>query len=411
MNELHYRTFGAAILFASAMFTCSAEAKEAAGQTEIETALKASKPLFDVRLRYETVDQDGFADSAEALTYRLRAGLETSTAFETSFLIEFEHVDTLVDDYNSTINGKTGFPVIPDPRGTELNRFQITNTSLQGTKATLGRQRIVLDDSRFVGNVGFRQNEQTFDAIRFQNTSFGQLALDVTYLNQVNRIFGDESSAGRWHGDSYLLNASHPTPLGKLAAFAYLVDVDENGGSNASQTLGARLSGNRALKGGKFEYAASIAKQEDYGSSNIEYSAEYYSAEAKYVSEYFSLGLGLEVLGGSEQRGFQTPLATLHKFQGWADKFLSTPAAGVEDVYALAGYSAGDVGALTGVKLLAVYHDFSAETGGGHHGDEIDLLATAKWRKVNLSVKYANYNADEFASDTRKVWLEVGYAF
>ena len=69
------------------------------------------------------------------------------------------------------------------------------------------------------------------------------------------------------------------------------------------------------------------------------------------------------------------------------------------------------MGALTGVKLLAVYHDFSAESGGGHHGDEIDLLATAKWRKVNLSVKYANYNADEFASDTRKVWLEVGYAF
>lgn len=411
MSKYVFRPLVAIGLVSLAMFNCSAEAKETAGQTEIETALKASKPLFDVRLRYETVEQEGFADSAEALIYRLRAGLETGTAFDTSFLVEFEHVDALIDDYNSTINGKTGFPVVSDPRGTELNRFQITNTSLQGTKATLGRQRIVLDDSRFVGNVGFRQNEQTFDAIRFQNASFGQLALDATYLNQVNRIFGDESPAGRWHGDSYLLNASHPTPLGKLAAFAYLVDVDENGGSNASQTFGARLSGTAALTGGNFVYAASAAKQEDYGSSNIEYSAEYYSAEGKYVSEYVNFGLGLEVLGGSEQRGFQTPLATLHKFQGWADKFLSTPAAGVEDVYALAGYSAGDVGALTGVKLLAVYHDFSAESGGSHHGDEIDLLATAKWRKVNVSVKYANYNADEFASDTRKIWLEVGYAF
>ncbi len=411
MNNIHLRPIGASLFLAAAIFSSSAEADEAASQSQIETALKDSKPLFDLRLRYENVDQDGFSDSAEALTYRLRAGLETGTAFDTSVLIEFEHVDALIDDYNSTINGKAGFPVVPDPRGTELNRFQITNTSLPGTKTTLGRQRIVLDDSRFVGNVGFRQNEQTFDAIRFQNTSFGQLTLDATYLNQVNRIFGDDSPAGRWHGDSYLLNASHPTPIGKVTAFAYMIDVDENGGSNASQTIGARLAGKKEIAGGTIDYAASIARQQDYGSSNIEYSAEYYSAEAKFTSGKFNYGLGFEILGGDDQRGFQTPLATLHKFQGWADKFLSTPTTGVEDVYALAGFSAGDVGALSGVKLLAVYHDFSAESGGGHHGDEIDLLATAKWREVNLSVKYADYNADEFASDTRKIWFEIGYAF
>tara|TARA_R110001606_G_scaffold381211_1_gene542278 strand:- start:73006 stop:74238 length:1233 start_codon:yes stop_codon:yes gene_type:complete len=410
MFQYNSRTLAAIALVAIATFWCSAEAEDTASQNRIDTALRASKPLFGLRLRYETADQDGFADAAQALTYRVRAGLETGTAFDTSLLIEIEHVDDLIDDYNSTINGKTGFPVVPDPRGTELNRFQITNTSLPGTRTTLGRQRIVLDDSRFVGNVGFRQNEQTFDAIRFQNSSFGNLVLDATYLNQVNRIFGDDSPVGRWHGDSYLLNATHPTPLGKLAAFAYLIDVDESG-MNASQTIGARLSGNQSLTVGKIEYAASIARQKDYGSSNIDYSAEYYSAEGKYVSEYFDFGLGIEILGGDTQSGFQTPLATLHKFQGWADKFLSTPATGVEDVYAQAGYSLGNVGALSGMKLLAVYHDFSAETGGGHYGDEIDLLATAIWRKVNLSVKYANYNADEFASDTRKVWFEVEYAF
>jgi hypothetical protein len=411
MFQYDSRPLVAIALVAVTSFWCSAEAEDAASQNQIEAAFMASKPLFGLRLRYETADQDGFAEAAEALTYRVRAGLETGTAFDTSFLIEFEHVDDLIDDYNSTINGKTGFPVVPDPRGTELNRFQITNTSLPGTRTTLGRQRIVLDDSRFVGNVGFRQNEQTFDAIRFQNTSFGNLVLDAAYLNQVNRIFGDDSPVGRWHGDSYLLNATHPTPLGKLAAFAYLIDMDESGGMNASQTFGARLSGNQALTVGKIEYAASIARQDDYGSSNTEYSAEYYSAEGKYVAEYFNFGLGIEILGGDTQSGFQTPLATLHKFQGWADKFLSTPATGVEDVYAQAGYSLGNVGALSGVKLLAVYHDFSAETGGGHYGDEIDLLATAQWRKVNLSVKYANYTADEFASDTRKVWFEVDYDF
>tara|TARA_R110000850_G_scaffold64116_3_gene144272 strand:+ start:56617 stop:57852 length:1236 start_codon:yes stop_codon:yes gene_type:complete len=398
-------------LVAVTFFWCSAEAEDVGSQNQIEAALKASKPLLDLRLRHETADEDGFAEAAETLTYRVRAGLETGTAFDTSFLIEFEHVDDLIDDYNSTINGKSGFPVVPDPQSTELNRFQITNTSLPGTRTTLGRQRIVLDDSRFVGNVGFRQNEQTLDAVRFQNTSFGKLLFDATYFNQVNRIFGDDSPVGRWHGDSYLLNVSHPTPLGKLNAFAYLIDVDESVGMNASQTFGARLKGEKVLTVGKITYAASLARQADYGSSDFEYSAEYYAAEGKYVSEYFNFGLGIESLGGDAQRGFQTPLATLHKFQGWADKFLSTPATGVEDVYAQAGYSPGNVGALSGVKLLAVYHDFSAETGGGHYGDEVDLLATAKWRDVNLSVKYANYNADEFASDTRKVWFEVEYAF
>ncbi|MEH6696575.1 MAG: hypothetical protein V7675_16155 [Hyphomonas sp.] len=408
--------FNTRLLAVMALYTVStpmfgASADQSGSDNPVEVALKGSKPIFDLRLRYETVDQAGFSEPADALTYRLRAGLETGEAFNTKFLVEFEHVDSLIDDFNSTINGKTAYPVVPDPSGTELNRFQLTNTSLPGTKAIIGRERIVLDDSRFVGNVGFRQNEQTFDAVRLQNTSFGKLTLDATYLNQVNRIFGDTSPAGRWHGDSYLLNATVPTSIGKLAAFAYMIDVNESGGINSSQTYGARLSGDRTLSGGKLSYAASFATQQEYGSSKIEYSAKYYAIDGSYAARNLNFGLGLEVLGGDSHRGFQTPLATLHKFQGWADKFLTTPAAGVEDYYASGGLAIGDAGALTGIKLLAVYHDFSAQTGGSHYGDEIDLLVTAKWKILNLSVKYADYQADEFATDTRKIWLEGAYTF
>ena len=38
-----------------------------------------------------------------------------------------------------------------------------------------------------------------------------------------------------------------------------------------------------------------------------------------------------ESLEGNGARGFSTPLATLHAFQGWADVFLNTPADGVDD--------------------------------------------------------------------------------
>lgn len=392
------------------------EADAPATTSPIQDAIAATKPIFNARLRYETVDQDNGTDTADALTYRFRVGFETGKAYDTSFLIEFDHIDDLIDDFNSTINGKTEFAVVADPNATELNRLQLTNTSLPDTKTTLGRQRIILDDSRFVGNVGWRQNEQTFDAVRFQNTSIGDLSVDVTYLNQANRIFGDDSPVGRWEGDSYLVNASHPTPLGKLTGFGYFIDVDNAGGVLSSQTIGARLAGSREVGPGKLSYALSYATQEDFGSSNLDYNADYYLLEGTYAANGFSAGLGYEVLGGDDQRGFQTPFATLHKFQGWADVFLATPNGGVQDFYAKGGFAPGDVGPFSGVRFLAVYHDFSAETGGGDYGSEIDLLATAKWKKFGLTLKYADYSADDGAvgrqaQDTQKVWLQVDYAF
>ena len=105
--------------------------------TAFATALSETKPIFQARLRYEGVDQTGFANDADALTYRFRAGFETGAFFDTKFLLEFDHIDDLVDDFNSTTNGNTAFPVVADPQATELNRLQLTNTSLPDTTVTL----------------------------------------------------------------------------------------------------------------------------------------------------------------------------------------------------------------------------------------------------------------------------------
>ncbi|HBJ39596.1 MAG TPA: hypothetical protein DDZ20_02125, partial [Hyphomonas sp.] len=129
-----------------------------------------------------------------------------------------------------------------------------------------------------------------------------------------------DSAVGRWDGDSYLLNLSHPTPIGTLTGFAYQIDVDNAGGVFSSQTVGARLAGKQAIGTGKLGYTVSYATQSDYGSSSLDYSADYYLVEGTYSVEAVTLGAGIEVLGGDDARGFQTPLATLHKFQGWADK-------------------------------------------------------------------------------------------
>lgn len=379
--------------------------------TSLKTAIEDTKTLFSSLVRYEGVDQTGFDETASALTYRLRVGFETGSLFDTKLLVEFDHVDDFIDDYNSTINGKTEYPVVADPATTELNRFQLTNTALPDTSVTLGRQVINFDDQRFVGSVGWRQNDQTVDALRVTNTSLGSVKIDAVYLNQINRIFGEESAAGRWGGDTYLLNASAPTPVGKITGFGYMIDVEELGGVPSSQTFGARLAGSEDIADGKINYVASYATQSDYGSSNLDYSAAFYSAEAAYVTGPIMAGIGYEVLGGDDARGFQTPLATLHKFQGFADKFLITPAAGVKDAYAKASYTFGDVGPLKGVKVVGFYHDFSSDTGSVDYGSEVDLVASAKWNGLSLLAKYADYSADEFSTDTQKLWLQVGYGF
>jgi len=407
-----------AATLASVPMMLSAHAEEAPKEevaATFENAIKATKPIFNTRLRYETVDQDGIAETADALTYRFRAGLETGSYLGTKFLIEFDHVEDIVDDFNSTTNGKGTFPVVADPNVTELNRFQLTNTSISDTTITLGRQRLIMDDSRFVGNVGWRQNEQTFDGLRLTNESLGKLKIDAAYVTRVNRIFGDEGAdaggaAGHWTGDTYLFNASLPTAIGKVTGFAYLIDADE-AAIMSTQTIGARLAGKKPVGDGSLSYALSYAQQQDFGSSNADYSADFYMAEAAYGIKGFTVGAGYEVLGSDNGVSFKTPFATLHKFQGWADKFLVTPPNGIEDVYFKAGYKFGDVGPFKGLSVLGFYHDFSAETGSSDYGSEIDLVASAKVGKFKLTLKYADYSADAFATDTSKLWTQIDFAF
>ncbi len=103
---------------------------------------------------------------------------------------------------------------------------------------------------------------------------------------------------------------------------------------------------------------------------------------------------------------FQTPLATLHVFQGWADKFLTTPAAGVEDLY-LGG--SANFGALA---LNLVWHDFSAEATNADYGTEWDASAGYKFvQRYEVLVKLADYRTDGFATDTRKAWVQFAATF
>jgi len=366
-------------------------------------------PIVDLRLRYESVDQDSAADSADALTARLRAGFEVA-ADGFSFLAEGEGTLGLINDYNDTIpgNGVEPFPVVADPENIELNRLQI-GYKKGGYSLTVGRQRIILDNARFVGNVGWRQNEQTFDAVRGK-AKIGPVSLDATYSNSQRTIFGIDSPNEFFDGDLVLLNAGVDLKPVKIKAFSYLIDYDTRL-AFSSQTYGVLASASVPLGVAKLNVKASYANQSDYGANPTDYSADYINVELGTGIAGFTLKGGYEELGtDGGVASFQTPLATLHAFNGWADVFLTTPAAGLRDYYVSLGKGFKMPG-LPGLKASVTYHKFESDIGGLDYGTEWDASLGFKVGPVGLLLKYANYDAEDFGTDTEKFWLQAAYSF
>jgi hypothetical protein len=367
-------------------------------------------PIFAARLRYEMVDQDNIAASADAVTARVRAGLELKlSAF--AVLAETESTLGIVNDYNDTIpgNGIEPFPVVADPQNLELNRLQVSYMD-KGTGATIGRQRIVLDNARFVGNVGWRQNEQTYDALRGQ-AKFGIVSLDATYSISQRTVFGVDSPTEHFDGDFVFLNGGVDTKNVDGKAFAYLIDYDTRL-AFSSQTYGVLVTGELPIAGfGKLTGLASYASQGDYGDNPVAYDADYLNAQLGLAFSGFTLSAGYEELGSDGGRAaFQTPMATLHAFNGWADLFLTTPARGLRDYYGGVSKTFA-VPALPGLKFDLIYHEFDSDFGGIEYGSEWDTSLGFKLGPVGLLAKYATYDASGFAVDTEKFWLQAELAF
>jgi hypothetical protein len=376
------------------------------------------KPVAEARLRYEHVDQDGLAKQANALTVRARAGLTASSGAFSATVVGQETLAVL-DHYYDGLNGAATRPLVADPQNVALYIAQL-QYKMKAVILTAGRQKIILDDERFVGNVGFRDNAQTFDAVRAEWMPAKGLKLDVAYVWSVRTIWGIDGAGARQQaigGDTILTNLSYATPIGTLTGFAYLVDQDEaavQAFKLSSQTYGVRFAGSQPLsKVAKLSYQLSYARQSDYHANPNDYSADYWLADATLDVKGWKLSAGYEVLGasgGAALTSFQTPLGTNFKFQGWADKFLTTPANGVRDLYVGGGYGWKQMGPLRGIALQAVWHRFESDRFDQHYGDEIDLLASAKIKKTALSVRYAHYNAKAIATDTDKLWFQLDWA-
>ena len=362
-----------------------------------------------LRPRIEIVDQENFSDNAVATTLRGAFQYTTAPWQGLQLKAELEAVASLgAETYNSSTNGQTQYPVVKDPTGGHFNRLFLFH---QGTGYTVGggRDEIIYDNARWVGNVGWRQNHQTFDSIKLDGQS-GALSYHAAYV--FTRYSIAQYDRGNDLDNAYFLNGRYGFDFGKLAAYYY--DYGFDGSNTDYRILGAALSGSP----GNFVYRAEFANQEE-NNPGTDYSASYYHLIAGLKVAKMKFLLGYEFLGSDNGNFAVTPhFGTNHKFNGFADQFLTTPVYGLKDSYLTA------VIPFLGNTFVATYHRFQPDSGASFddYGSELDLVLARKLNKqVKLLAKLAAYTADSAnpasdpnttgKQDVTKLIVQATYAF
>lgn len=378
-----------------------------AASARAEAPAQTGQLLLEARTRYELYDPDG--PDAEAVTTRLRLGWRQPLAKTLTALIEMEAVGALVDDYADGVHAKPGKATITDPETVELNRAALEWRPTAVLGVDVGRQRIVLGNARFVGNSGWRQNEQTFDAVKLTAKPAKSVTLTYAYADRVRRPLGRKSSQGVWQGDAHMLQAEADLgAVGKASAYAFLLDFN-NAPTQSSKTFGARLAGARVLRSGlSGTWELEHAHQVDWKSNPRDFSLDYDAASLGLKTARSAISANLERLQGDGVNAFQTPLASLHGFQGLSDVIGATPVKGVRDGF-LRGTTT--VGGKQPLKLTGEAHDFDTTVGSQNLGREIDAVVStpiAKGWTFELGVARFETQSRTYPDATR-AWASLDF--
>lgn len=356
------------------------------------------------RLRYEFRDQNtGVGDhrASQAGTIRVRPSITITPVDSLSLFAESEHTYAFIDDYQANPLNQPDFgptdsttrSVIGDPENNELNQLFVKYSVNQFT-AKVGRQKMIFDNAAHVGNVGWRQNEQTFDAalLSYKADNF---SATYAYANRVNRIFGDNSPITGLlpleaiEGTYHFLNGTFSVAGHKFTGYVY--DLDFDALFDDVTTYGG--SSNFSLGGGKLytEYAFQV---NDTDGDSASYAHVNYT---KKVSSYTLKG-GIEYL----EEGFTTPLATVHAYNGFADRFIGNRLGlggnalpeGLTDIYGMVGTKVG------GVALKGFAHYYKDDSFDQDYGWEFDFVAAKKLTEnAKLVSKFAYYDGGFTTND------------
>lgn len=363
---------------------------------------------INARLRYEVFDLDNGvpANDRDGTSLRVRYGYTTPDFSGFTAMVEGETLTRVGGDVNDI------HPLDEQGDGTELNQLWLQYKDADYGSVKLGRQIYALDDHRFIGHVGWRQNIQTVDAATAEYTGVENLSIKPFYLAEQHAVNGTHNEL-----EAFGLNVSYAFCKGfNLTGFFYDIEGDDTTNANASnQTIGLRATGIFMVDELPFAYAASFADQQDTGPSALDYDANYMAGDLSTKIKGITLGGGFEIL----DPGFRTPLATVHKFNGFSDALLPLGGFtnGLEDFYVYAGYTI-PVG--NGIKAKVIYHWFDSESAGAPGeggGQELDLVAFYNVNKyVSLLAKYGDYQEDggvgnAGAFDKKMFTFEFNFAY
>jgi hypothetical protein len=406
MSKFMFNTLSKSALSLCTLSACILTSQAGYAATDVFTqAIKDGKATIELRPRLEYIEQDGAIDSATALTLRTVLGYETAPIYGIKAYAEMEDIRALVDNYSvPVVQPNPKYAVVADPELTQVNQAYLAGYSFK-----VGRQKLIVNNARFIGDVGWRQNDQTFDAVSYQNATLVKgLDLQLSYADHVSSINGQT-------GDIQLpvVNIKYKTPVGANLTLMWAgLEGRETAATAAASSLKAvsRQHGLVQVNGKQKNiiYDLSYAKQDSYAGSKV-LEADYYAVQLGYDFGAVKATIQQESL----ETGFATPLATLHAFNGWADKFLATPALGLVD------RNIKLAGSYQGFNMMAAYHNFVAEKNSTKYGQEIDLSVSKKLLP-NLTglLKAAHYMGDNdkatplaLQQDQSKLWLQLDYKY
>jgi len=377
-------------------------------------ALKNGKTSMQLQFSFEYSDFSDAAnlDAAKGLTLRTRLGYRTGKWGNVQGFVQFHNVSQLLDDYRWPDGGDSSYDVIADPDGSRVHQGYLDISFGKHSSVRAGRQEIILDDARLIGNVGWRQNGQSFDGITYSCTGITNNTFKISWITRVNTIFLTHVNLDKLiliH-DNYRVSENV-----SFGGFGYLLDTEsEAPESRDSATFGARLKANQ----GHFSIDATYALQTDYADGE-NHGGDMMTVIGIAKVGKWQLGGGANLISGQHRndRPFDTLFSTAHKWNGWADQFLATNGGnlinGLRDLFVQAGTN------FSGVKFLVVGHWFDTtdvNSYDGTYGSELDFVFSKTFSK-NLSglVKFAFYNADRAVdnptTDETVIWVRLNYHF
>jgi len=408
----------------------------------------------EIRPRYEMVDDNNPNHAtANAITARTKLkvtgklmgidGLTASVGIISvnNFGYHSYNLPGTINTPDAYTDGSKDYAVVNDPQYAMISNAEI-NYQIEDTLLHAGRGQVNLDNQRFIGTVGWRQLERSYDTVFVANNSIKNLSVLAAWVYGLQGV----AEAATVDANTVLLHAAYTVNDAlKITAYDYMIAAKKDAlGGQGFDTYGLALTGKVALSGVKLDYRAEYAMQDDATMKIQDTPAAVAADRFKADADYYNLDLGAnisgiiagvnyEVLSGANNTGTETAfnpmLGTNHKFNGWADMFYvaTTPNGGLQDMNVRLGYKAKGLG-----KLLAVYHDFTADTNvmvdtNGNSSDdlgsEFDIVYTNKIPGVNgLTglLKYADYSKgtagnnagdDTWRRDKQIFWAQLDYKF